>query len=230
MLKQEIKNLRFGIWVASIWVAILWGIEFLDITLWQVDMERYGIRPGYWEGLWGIITSPFLHGSIKDHLLGNSLSLFPLVVTLFIFYRKVAWRVIAFIIVATGFWVWVVGDLGSNHIGVSGVIYGLASFQFFSGIIRRDAVSLVVSLIVVMFHGNMVWGAIPFFTPEHISWEGHLFGAIAGLVVAFVYRGEDRRPPKEYSWDREENMENEGTGIWDYRNLQPPPQGFNHPD
>jgi membrane associated rhomboid family serine protease len=230
MLIQEFKNLKYGLWVAAIWVALLWGIEFLDGMMWDVNFESYGIRPGEWAGLWGIFTSPFLHGSIRDHLLGNSLSLFPLVVVLFLFFRKVAWNVIGFVIIATGFWVWVVGNHGSNHIGVSGVIYGLASFLFFSGIFRKDALSLAVSLIVVMFHGNMVWGAIPFFTPEHVSWEAHLFGALAGLTAAFVYKNEDRKPPKKYSWDQEELQDNDGGGVWDYRKLQPPPEGFMHPE
>ncbi len=229
MLKQEIKNLKFGLMVGSIWLALLWGIEIFDMLSWDIQLERYGVRPGRMAGLWGILTAPLIHGGIMDHLIGNSLSLFPLVTVLFIFFRKVAWRVIIFVWIAAGFWVWVVGDLGSNHIGVSGVIYGLASFLFFSGIIRRDAISLVVSLIVVMFHGSMVWGTLPFFTEANVSWESHLFGAIAGLIAAFFYRNEDRKPPQKYSWE-EESEEEEGNAYWDYRNMESPPEGFKHPE
>jgi membrane associated rhomboid family serine protease len=90
------------------------------------------------------------------------------------------------------------------HIGASTLIYGLASFLFFSGILRRHRQLMVVSMLVVFLYGSITWGIFPFKT--EISWEGHLFGAIAGLFVAFNYRG-DGPQRKRYDWEDEPDEE-----------------------
>jgi len=117
MLKEEIRNLRYGLAVALVWASILWVIE-LSETFLGLNLSFLGLRPQVWEGLIGIFTAPFLHVTIQGHLIGNTLSLVPLVVVLFLFYRKVAWRAIFLIFVATGFWVWVVGKPYTVHLSL----------------------------------------------------------------------------------------------------------------
>ena len=103
----------------------------------------------------------------------------------------------------SGVWMWIAARNG-NHIGFSGVIYALAAFIFFSGVFRKHFRLMSLSLVVVFLYGSMVWGVLPI--QPGISWEGHLFGALAGVILAFYYRGEGPQRPK-YSWELEEELE-----------------------
>ena len=74
------------------------------------------------------------------------------------------------------------------HIGASGVVYGLASFIFFSGIYRKNRALLAISLLTIFLYGGMFWGLFP--VKEGVSWESHLFGFITGLLIAIYYKNE----------------------------------------
>ena len=104
------------------------------------------------------------------------------------------------ILFATGFWVWVAAR-PSYHIGASGLVYGLATFMFVSGAIKKNMSLAAFSLVVVFLYGNMIWGVLP--VMPHISWESHLMGAIAGIVMAIYYK--ELGPQKTtYQWETEE--------------------------
>ena len=81
------------------------------------------------------------------------------------------------------------------------MVYAFVSFLFFSGIFRKDNKSIAIALLVTFLYGGVVWGVLP--GQKGISWESHLFGAIAGLVAAFTFRKID--PPKKYEWEDEED-------------------------
>ena len=98
-----------------------------------------------------------------------------------------------------GAWLWI-GGRPSFHIGASGLVYGLASFIFFSGIWRKWRSMLAVSMIVVFLYGSMIWGIFPWF--KETSWEGHLFGGLAGLLLSWLYRKEGPQRPK-FVWEDE---------------------------
>src|SRR5690606_40637259 len=87
------------------------------------------------------------------------------------------------------------------HIGASGVVYAMAAFHFVSGIIRIDVRLLTLSVTVVFLYGGLIWGLLPI-NPE-ISWEGHLWGAISGIVLALLYRKYTIRRDK-FDWEDEE--------------------------
>jgi membrane associated rhomboid family serine protease len=103
---------------------------------------------------------------------------------LFYFYRPVAAKVFGLIWITTGICVWIAGR-HAYHIGASGIIYGLASFLFFSGIFRRNIKLMAISLLIIFLYGSMIWGVFPFVA--EISWESHLFGGLSGLAFARVY-------------------------------------------
>ena len=103
----------------------------------------------------------------------------------------------------SGVWMWIAARDG-NHIGFSGVIYALASFIFFAGVIRKYFRLMALSAVVVFLYGSMVWGVFPM-NPQ-ISWEGHLFGAIAGVILAFYFKEKGPQRPK-YSWELEEEID-----------------------
>ena len=85
----------------------------------------------------------------------------------------------------SGLWLWTIGR-PSFHIGASTIVYALASFLFFSGLIRRHTRLMAISMFVVFLYGGMVWGILPM--KSHISWEGHLSGALRGLILAYWFR------------------------------------------
>jgi membrane associated rhomboid family serine protease len=121
------------------------------------------------------------------------------------FYRSLSYRVFLIIWIASGICLWI-GGRPSYHIGASGLVYGMAAFLFFSGAIRRDPRLAAISLIIVFLYGGMVWGVFPIWPT--ISWEGHLFGGIAGLACAIAYRHQGPQR-KVYSWELEEDEEDD---------------------
>ena len=93
------------------------------------------------------------------------------------------------------------------HIGASGVVYGLASFMFFSGIFRKNTQLLAFSLLITFLYGSMVWGIFPETVKKGVSWEAHLSGSIIGLLcsIIFIKRGPQR---KKYDWEDEDDDDN----------------------
>lgn len=176
----------------------------------NMDLHFLGVYPLNIKGLTGIITSPLIHSGWQ-HLYNNSVSFFILGVTLFYFYRGVAYKVFVTIYILAGAWLWF-GGREAWHIGASGVVYGLMSFLFISGVIRRHIPLMSVTLFVVFLYGSLVWGMFPLAEQMPHSWEGHLWGFMAGITAAVVYRKEGPQkppPPFEDEEDEDEMEESE---------------------
>lgn len=183
-------------------VVTLW-LAFAYDRVYALDLARYGILPRTFKGLAGILISPFVHADL-EHLVNNSAPLFVLGWLLVYFYPKVAGRVTLISWLVGGIWVWATAR-ESLHIGASGIVYGLAAFLFTSGVIRRQRGLMTVSLIIVFLYGSMWWGMLPLI--PHMSYESHFFGALAGVVLAFVYRKVPPAhvaPPIEFPEEEEE--------------------------
>lgn len=189
-------------------VVLLWCVFLLEeANGW--DLHFLGIRPLSWDGLIGIFTTPLVHGSFK-HLLNNSAPLLVLGWALFYFYNSIALRSLLFIQLFSGFWVWLFAR-PSFHIGASGLVYGLAAFIFLSGIIRNERKLVSISLLVAFLYGSMFWGVFPI--RDGVSWESHLWGGIAGALLAIYYRKEGPQRPL-YDWEREEMEAEERRKDW----------------
>ncbi len=222
MVKEK-RHLYQALVISAIWIIILWIIWIM--SAWSgINLSNWGIRPRSWDGLIGIFTSPWIHAPTYDHLLSNSIPLFILSSLILYFYRSISLQLIIGAIIITGLWVWAAAR-PSYHIGASGIIYAFAFFLFFSGVFRKDKVSLAISLLVAFLYGGMVWGILP--TKEYVSWESHLFGALAGILLAFYYRKEVIRQETIYSWQIDDTQD---SGEWDYKNNYNPPEGFKYPD
>lgn len=184
-------------------MMVCWAI-FLADNSFNLDLYRFGISPRTGHGLAGILFAPMLHGDF-NHIANNTLPVLILGSMIFYFYRPIAWPAILWIYVISGIWLWVGGrnnDVIPNyHFGASTLIYGFSTFLFFSGVFRKHKQLMVVSAMVVFMYGSITWGIFPF--DKSMSWEGHLFGAISGLLVAFNYR-KDGPQPQEHSWPEEE--------------------------
>ena len=212
-LKRERRRLFLCMLIPFIFIALMW-ISFISEHIFNIDFAFLGILPLDVKGLPGIFLSPFIHADI-EHLLNNTLPLFILGTALFYFYTEVAFRVFFWTIFLTGLTVWVFGR-ESYHIGASGVIYGLAAFLFFSGIIRRHIPLIGLSLLVSFIYGQMVWGIFPL-QSVNISWESHMLGATAGIFLAIWYRDKGPQRPEPFADDEDENTD-EGQEIGDDNN------------
>ena len=210
--KQERRKFFGSLVIPLIIVALMWLVKVVEVSL-GVDLGRYGVAPHTLRGLVGVFTLPFLHGS-WEHLLSNTVPILVLGTALYYCYPSLANRVLLITYLASGLLTWCIGNPTSTHIGASAIVYGLNLFLIFSGFIRGNRLLIVISLIMVFLYGSFIWGMIPSLAiPQNISWEGHLSGAIIGVLLAVFLRKEG--PQKEiYHWeeDEENDEENEETG------------------
>jgi len=197
------KKLGLSMLIPGVFVFLMWLVKIIEF-LFDLDLSKFGIYPFSPEGLPGIIFSPFIHANF-GHLFNNSLPLFFLGTALFYFYSEIAVKVSLWTYFLTGMLVWLAGR-NAWHIGASGLIYGLASFLFFSGIIRKYFRLVALSLLIVFLYGSMVWGIFPNIYKD-VSWESHMLGFISGIILAVIYRNEGPRQPVIEWLDEDEEIE-----------------------
>jgi len=189
-------NFRLAVKLSLGFVVLLWLIPLLG---WDLDLERFGVRPRQWIGLVGVLVAPLLHAGFA-HLLANTLPLLILGTTMLHLYPTAAFRVLPAIYFGPGIAVWLFAR-GGNHVGASGLVYGLVSYVFVAGLIRRDRRAIAASLLVALLYGASVWGVFPI--REGVSWETHLAAALIGIAMAIALRNSDIPPRTQYSWERE---------------------------
>ena len=195
--KQDKKKFFGSLVIPAILVALMWAVKIVEISL-NVELGRYGLVPHTAQGLLGILTLPFLHGG-WEHLMANSVPVIVLGTALYYFYPTLANRVMLVSYLGSGLFTWCLGDPSTTHVGASALIYSL----------NRQLT--VIALIMVFLYGSFIWGMIPSLArPQNISWEGHLSGAIIGMVLAFLLRKEG--PQKEvHHWEEEDDSDDSGT-------------------
>jgi membrane associated rhomboid family serine protease len=204
----EKKIFKYSLVIPIIFLIIIWMIKIVEIILGEQYIEL-GVLPRNLSGLIGILTSPLIHADF-NHLIANSSSFIVLSTALFFFYRKVALTIFVLNYFMSGLFLWL-GGREVIHIGASGIIYGMAAFLLFSGILRKDLRLLTISLIVVFLYGSMLWGLFPI--EPGISWDGHLMGAVSGTILSLLYYKQG--PPSmiqdeiETETEEEESDENE---------------------
>jgi len=205
-MKEERRKLINAVFVPLVLLVVMWLLKIVEVVF-DIELAFLGVHPLSLNGLHGILLSPFIHGDF-EHLMANTVPFLVLGTALVYFYRGISIRVLLGIWLLSGIWTWF-GGRDSWHIGASGIIYGLSSFLFFSGVIRKDSRLSALALIVAFLYGSLIWGVFPDFLPKkNISWEGHLGGFVAGIVMAVYYRNSGPKP-KKYSWDFEEDDDDE---------------------
>jgi len=182
---QNPKNHLKGI---AILIVVLFAIQLVNVAT-RMHLSRFGIIPRTVVGLRGIVFSPLLHGN-WGHLLANVGALAVLLVLLSFNKKNSLWSTTGAIWVIAGLATWFVGRPGSVQIGASGLIYGVATYLITAAFIYRDLFSGFIAFLVVVAYGGLVWGLLPIHSG--VSWEGHLCGAIAGIVVASFSRKRGR--------------------------------------
>ncbi len=184
-IREEINAV--ALFVGAIWVVFVISLAF-------PALDDYGVIPRRIIGLVGIPAMPFLHASFQ-HLLGNTI---PLVVLLILLAgsRAESWQVVLDVALLGGLLLWMFGRV-AVHIGASGLISGLTAFLIVAGLLEQRIVPLLIALIVgFLYGGSLILGVIPHFG-SNISWDGHLFGAIAGAIVAYTLARGTRKGPAE---------------------------------
>ena len=185
---------------ATLTVAALCLIEFIDRIL-QLELFRFGVYPRSLMELPNILTAPLLHGSWY-HLISNSFTLLVLLTTMLYAYPRSALLALPFIYLGSGIGVWLFAR-ESYHFGASGLNHGLMFYIFVSGILRRDRLSIALAMIVFFLYGGMIWTIFP--QEPGISYESHFFGAVTGMLGAFMFSRRDPSPPKKhYDWENEQ--------------------------
>lgn len=198
--EQARANFRLAGKIALGFVALIWLIELLNGGL-DLELERFGVRPRQLAGLPGILLAPLLHAGFA-HLAANSLPLLVLGTGMLYLYPGSALKVIPAVYLGPGVAVWLFGR-GSVHVGASGLVYGLVSYIFVAGVIRRDTRAIAASLLVSFLYGSLAWGVLPI--KPGVSWETHLTAALIGLVLAIALRHLDIPPRKRYTYEDEED-------------------------
>jgi len=197
-MQPEVRKIFNSFFPGMVFITVIGFIFWMNEAL-ALDLNRYGMRPRALDGWYGILTYPLLHKDL-EHYFSNAVPLFILIAMLRFFYQDISNRVFLFSWLLGGVWLWLGGRDASVHIGASGIVYALAAFLFFSGIWRMERRTLAVSFIVVFLYGGMVWGVFPWFKDR--SWEGHLFGGMAGLLLSWIYRKSEPQR-KRYDWEDE---------------------------
>jgi membrane associated rhomboid family serine protease len=162
--------------------AVMWVVEVID-QISGGDLEQYGIKPHEGDGLPGIVTAPFLHAS-WGHLIGNTVPFLVLgaVIALSGLARVAATTAIVALVGGLG--VWVFAPTGTDHIGASGIVFGFASYLIARGLFSRNLLHLAAGVFVIAIYGTtLLFGLAP---RDGISWQGHLFGAVGGVVAAWL--------------------------------------------
>lgn len=162
-------------------VLAMWIVAFVDAGA-STQLVQYGIRPRSEDGLVGILAAPFLHANFA-HLIANTGAFIVLGMLVAAVSRRY-WPVTVGVALISGVAVWLVASPNTIHIGASGLVYGYAAFLVAWGLVTRRASSILVAVLVVLLYGGLVFGVLP--TQQGISWQGHLFGAIGGVVMALV--------------------------------------------
>lgn len=165
-------------------VAVLWAIQVVNwITGYDLN-PAFGLIPRYLGGLDGVIAMPLLHRSF-GHLMANTPPLLVMGGLLVATTTRALLPVNAVVIGLGGGLVWVFGS-SAIHIGASGLVFGWFGFLVVRGLVDRSLITLGAALVVGVLYGSILWGVLP---GQHgVSWEAHLFGAIAGAAAAFLVR------------------------------------------
>jgi membrane associated rhomboid family serine protease len=166
-------------------IPVLFAIELADRGTHHRLDQLGGIVPRRWDGLDGIVFAPFLHGDF-NHLYGNCAPLLLTGTFVLAAGGKRFLAVTAFIALTSGLGVWLTGSPNTVVIGASGIIFGYLGYLLVRGIVERSWWGIAVGLLIGLLYGVQIPGVLP--GDARVSWQAHLFGFLAGIVAAALFR------------------------------------------
>ena len=176
--RQEIKTQAI---ILATFVAIFWLLEILDQFVFRGSLDIFGIIPHQVIGLRGILFAPFLHGDFP-HLIANTVPFLILGWLVMLQETSDFFIVTGLTMLVGGLGVWLFASPGSIHIGASILIFGYLGFLLLRGYFQRNIPSILLSILVFLLYGGTIWGVLP--SRPGISWQGHLFGFLGGVLAA----------------------------------------------
>lgn len=185
-LKALKKELRNQIIIIGIFVTIFWIVEICDHTFFNGHLDLFGIIPRNFIGLRGIIFAPFLHGNFP-HLIANTPPFIALAWFVMLQNTSDFFIVTAITMLIGGLGVWLIAPTGSVTVGASILIFGYLGFMLSRGYFQKNKPSISLSLLVFFLYGSLIWGVLP--SMPQVSWQGHLFGFIGGVIAAKIISG-----------------------------------------
>ncbi len=187
--RQEIKTQAI---ILATFVAIFWLLEILDQFVFRGSLDIFGIIPHQVIGLRGILFAPFLHGDFS-HLIANTVPFLILGWLVMLQETSDFFVVTGLTMLVGGLGVWLFAAPRSIHIGASILIFGYLGFLLLRGYFQRNIPSILLSILVFLLYGGTIWGVLP--SRPGISWQGHLFGFLGGVLAAKLIATEKKHYP-----------------------------------
>lgn len=192
-------SIQSSIRAAALFIIVIWAVKLFE-TVFGWNLISLGVLPRSTDGLTGILAAPLIHGSWQ-HLMSNTLPLLLLGSILVFGYPRSRWWTLLIIWLLSGAGVWLLGR-ESYHIGASGLTHGMFFYLLVGGLLRRDKRSTALLMIAFFMYSGMLLSIFP--REPGVSFEYHLFGAMAGLLCAVAFRNWDPKSArKRYSWERQ---------------------------
>lgn len=183
-----IKSFRAAFITSALWVAVLWAIQAVNL-LSGYRLNSWGIYPRELSGLWGIPCAPFLHAGFY-HLISNSAPMLILPALVYMSsVRTLVWVSTSGILLG-GLGVWVFGSSG-YHVGASGLIFSFWGYLIADAWFRRSMKSILISMITLLLYGGLLFSVFSY--RPYVSFSGHLFGLLAGVITASLLAPPRRR-------------------------------------
>jgi membrane associated rhomboid family serine protease len=183
--RPRLAELAPGLVIIGVMLAAMWAVEIIDL-LPNTPFDRWGVRPRTVRGLFGIAFAPFLHVSF-GHLIANTIPFLVLGAAIALGGVRQVVEVTVIVALVSGLGIWLFAAGNSVHLGASGLVFGYLTYLVARGLIARNVWWVLGGIVVLAFYGGLLWGLLP--TPR-VSWLGHLFGAIGGVLAAWVLHGE----------------------------------------
>lgn len=188
-LRRSLRSARTsGIGLIVLALVAMWVTELVDTLLLDDRLQAGGIHPRQGDGIDGILWAPFLHVD-WGHLASNSVPLAVMGGLVSVRGFQYWYRVTATVVLVGGFATWMLAGAG-NHLGASGVVFGYFGVLLGAAWFERNSAALGAALLSIFLYSSLVAGLVP---QPNLSWEGHLFGFLAGVAVARVLA-----EPREY--------------------------------
>lgn len=174
------------------------------------------MHPKHPAGILGIFTMPFLHSDF-DHLFSNSVPLFLSMGFIFLFFEEHKIKILVFSGLLTGVILWFIGEGGTTHIGASGLVYAYIVFLVTHAFLTKNKEMIASAFILIFLYGSLIYGIFPEYgllVGKNISWEGHLSGAISGLLFALYFRKEGPQQRIYFEEEEDDDEDDDEDAYW----------------
>lgn len=233
--RQKRSRVGSGISHAVGYLLVIWAVFIINYALFGGQLNYFGVHPLDLGSIWHIATSPLLHGGV-EHILSNSIPGMVFCFLIGMSGKRVFWEVTIIAGLVGGIGTWLFGGIGTNHIGASGLVYGWLGYLIVRGFFNRHPGQAILGIVLAFMYGGLIWGVFPGATG--VSWQGHLFGAIGGILAGMFITSDDpptlaakrqqrkldkqRRQQNQISGDGQTNYGQTGYGQWEQQPQQAP--------